>query len=181
MKALIGILIALIGVIGIIVVNYFSAASTGNRLINNIESAYENNQNILSRVTLTITELAQIPGMQAEDMKSVVTAALDARYGEDGSKAMMQFITEQNPQITSDVYTKIQQAIESGRKDFEAAQTRMIDQKRVFNTAVGAPWKGIWMRAAGYSKSDVDEFEIVIDSSTEKAFETGKQEAIKLR
>lgn len=181
MKALLGVAIALLGIFAICAVSLYSAKSTGNRLINDIEAAYEQNQNVLSSVTGKVAELAQVPGMMAEDMQAVIAAALSARYGEDGSKAMFQMIQEQNPQLDSAVYTKLQQAIESGRDDFQLAQKRLIDLKRVYKTAAGSPWKGIWMNATGYTAEKVDKYHIVIDDSTERAFETGKREPMKLR
>ena len=181
MKYLIAALLVIVGFIGFIGISYVSAYNTGNRLENQIVATYEDNKNVLAQYSNRIAEAAQIPAMQRDDLTKVVTAALDARYGEEGSKAMFQWIQEQNPQIDSTVYTQLQRMIESGRIDFANAQTRLIDQKRVYNVALGSFWKGTWMRVAGYPKINLDDYKIVINARTENAFETGKEEAIQLR
>lgn len=181
MKTLIAILIAVVGIGGVAFLSYISAYNTGNRLENQIVATYEDNQNILAQYSNRIAEAAQIPAMQRDDLTAVVTAALDARYGEEGSRAMFQFIQEQNPNIDSAVYTQLQRMIESGRIDFAAAQTRLIDQKRVYQTALGTFWGGMWMRIAGYPKINLDDYKIVTNARTEDAFETGMEEPMKLR
>jgi len=181
MKALVVVGISFLGILGIVAMSYISAYNTGNRLENTIKATYEDNQNVLAQYGNRIAEAAQIPAMQRDDLAAVVTAALDARYGEEGSKAMFQFIQEQNPTIDSTVYTQLQRMIEAGRIDFANAQTRLIDQKRVYETALGSFWGGTWMRIAGYPKINLDEYDIVINARTEEAFQTGKEEAIQLR
>jgi hypothetical protein len=94
---------------------------------------------------------------------------------------MFQFIQEQNPTIDSTVYTQLQRMIEAGRIDFANSQTRLIDQKRVYQTALGSFWQGMWMRVAGFPKINLDDYKIVTNSHTENAFSTGTEEPIKLR
>jgi len=171
----------ILGIIGIAVMSYISAYNTGNRLEQTIKATFENNQNILAQYGNKIAEASQVPSMQRDDVRDIITAALDARYGEEGSQAMFQFIQEQNPSIDSTVYTKIQQIVEAGRKDFEIGQTRLIDQKRVYETALGSLWTGMWMRIAGYPKIDLDEYAIVLNQRTIDAFQSGMEEPIQLR
>lgn len=180
MKTLIAVAIVLAGIVGICFTGYVSAYNTGNRLEATIKATYEDNQNILAQYSNKVAEAAQVPAMQRDDLTKVVTAALEGRYGEDGSRAVFQMIQEQNPTIDSTVYVKLQQIIEGGRKDFEVAQTRLIDQKRVYETALGSFWTGMWMRVAGYPTIDLAEFKIVTNLRTEAAFEAGIEEPIKL-
>jgi hypothetical protein len=181
MKALITTGIFVGGLLAVGVVSYVSAYNTGNRLEKTIEATFEDNQNVLAQYSNRIAEAAQIPAMQRDDLKEVVTAALDARYGDEGSQAMMQWIQEQNPTIDSTVYVELQRMISAGRTDFANAQTRLIDQKRVYETALGSFWGGTWMSVAGYPKVDLDEYVIVTNARTDEAFSTGKEEAIQLR
>lgn len=180
MKVALSILVGLVAVVGIVVVSYISAYNTGNRLEQGIKATYTNNQNVLSSYSNKVAEAAQIPAMQRDDLTQVVTAALDARYGEEGSQAMFQWIQEQNPQIDSSVYTTLQQIIEAGRNDFERAQTQLIDKKRVYETQLGMFWKGTMLRVAGYPKIDLDEYKIVVNSSTQETFRTGIDNAIQI-
>jgi len=57
----------------------------------------------------------------------------------------------------------------------------LIDQKRVYETALGSLWTGAWMGIAGYPNIDLDEYVIVTNARTEEAFSTGKEEAIQLQ
>ena len=181
MKYLIAVVVGLVGLIGIVFMSYVSAYNAANRMENQIVATFEDNKNVLAQYSNRIAEAAQIPAMQRDDLVAVVTAALDARYGEEGSKAMFQFIQEQNPNIDSSVYTQLQRMIEAGRIDFATAQTRLIDQKRVYETALGSFWQGMWMRVAGYPKINLDDYKIVTNSRTEEAFKTGIEEPMKLR
>jgi hypothetical protein len=181
MKGLIATGIVVAGIAAVGVTSWISAYNTGNRLENAIKATYEDNQNVLAQYSNRIAEAAQVPAMQRDDLTSVVTAALDARYGEDGSRAMFQFLQEQNPTIDSSVYVELQRIIVAGRQDFQVAQTRLIDQKRVYETALGSFWQGTWMGLAGFPRVDLDEYNIVTNARTEEAFSTGTEEPIQLR
>jgi hypothetical protein len=174
-------LVTVFALVAMLAGSYISAHNKGIRLETSIGAAWKDNQNVLSSYTLKVQEAAQIPAMQRDDLAAVVTAALDARYGANGSQAMMQWIQEQNPTIDSSVYTQLQRTIEAGRDDFKNAQTRLIDQKRVYETALGSFWTGAWMRIAGFPRVDLEKFNIVLDNSTNAAFEAGTSQIIELR
>lgn len=163
----------LVGLGGMTFISYVSAYNTGNRLEQNIVATHENNKNILAQYGNKVAEAAQIPGMQRDDLAAVVTAALEGRYGDDGSRAVVQWIQEQNPQIDSTVYVQLQRMIEAGRNEFSVAQTKLVDQKRVYETALGSFWTGMWLNIAGYPRIDLDEYQIVSTARANEAFETG--------
>ena len=157
-----------VGIIGVlmsitlfIAASYISAYNSGNRMEQNIIAAYDNNRNILAQYQNKVLEASQVTEMQRDDLKVVITAALEGRYGDNGSKAIFQAITEQNPQIDSSVYVKIQQVVESGRTDFKIGQEKLIDSKRVYNTQLGSFWRGTMLTLAGYPKINLDEYDIV--------------------
>ena len=179
--ALLSLGIFLILIIGTVVGSYVSNYNYGNRAEQQILAEYENTQNILSQYSNKIAEIAQVPGMARDDLEEVYTAVMGGRYGNDGSKAMMQWITEQNPQIDASLYTNIQQAMEAGRNKFENSQTKLIDHKRAYETNLGYLWKGMWLRIAGYPKIDLDEIKIIKSSYSNEAYETGVEDGIKLR
>jgi hypothetical protein len=93
----------------------------------------------------------------------------------------MQWIQEQNPQLDSKVYLRIQQSIEAGRDEFKNSQTAMLDIKRSYETSLGYFWTGTWLRIAGFPKLNLDEYKIVSTARADNAFETGKEEPMKLR
>jgi hypothetical protein len=161
--------------------SYISAANYGNRAEQELEAVWVNNQNVLGQYTLKIQEAAQVPSMYKDDLKEVVSAALSARYGADGSKAAFQWIKEHNPNVDSSLYTKLQQIIEAGRNEFQGAQTRLIDVKRTYVTNLGYVWGGFWLKLAGYPKVDLAKYKPVIAPDTAQVFERGVQDPILLR
>lgn len=180
----IGLLVAGIiagAVIGTCAVSYISAYNTGNRLEQNIIATDENNRNILAQYGNRIAEAAQIPAMQRDDMKDVITAALQGRYGKDGAKAVFQAIQEQNPNIDSTVYIQLQRMIEAGRLEFASAQTKLVDQKRIYETSLGSFWQGTWMSVAGYPKINLADYKIVSTDRADEAFKTGIEAPMQLR
>ena len=173
--------ISIAGLAAIGATSYISAYNMGNRMQQNIIATDDNNRNILAQYGNRVSEAAQIPAMQRDDLTQVVTAALEGRYGDDGSQAVFQWIQEQNPQIDSTVYIQLQRIIEAGRIEFANAQTQLVDQRRVYETALGSFWTGTWLNIAGYPSINLDEYQIVSTSRADDAFETGVEEPIQLR
>ena len=174
----VGILLALI-VAGI--GSYVSNANYGNRAEKQITAAWENNENILGQYSLKIAEMAQVPDMQRDDLKEVYRAAMEGRYGEDGSRATFQWLQEQNPQLSPEVYTRLQQTMVAGRNEFRVAQTELIDLKRGYETNLGYVWKGFWLRLAGYPKLDLNKYQAITSEYAQEAFKTGVDKGITLR
>lgn len=160
---------------------YVSAYNYANEAENGIKASFESNKNTLSSYTVKIQEMAQVPAMYKDDLMEVYKSALGARYGEDGSKAMWQWLKEQNPNLDSSLYTKLQQVMEAGRNEFKVRQNELIDRKREYETQRGYFLRGAFIRMAGYPKIDLDSYIIVLDDKTESAFKSGKVEPIKLR
>lgn len=171
-------------VAGLIVASYVTNANYGNRAERTLEATWEDNENILAQYSLKVNEVVQVPAMMKDDFKEVYEAAMSGRYGSDGSKAMFQFFKEQNPQLDPTLYTKIQQIMEAGRNEFRVAQTRLVDQKRVYVTNLGYLWKGYWLEQAGYPTLNVgfqggtDDFAIITSEYAFEAFETGIDKGI---
>lgn len=179
--AAVSVLGLLIGVIAIGLMSYISAANYGNAAEKEIEAIWSNNQNVLGQYTLKVQEAVQVPEMYKNDLKEVVTAAVQGRYGEGGSKAVMQWLKEANVPFDSTLYVKMQQIIESGRNQFTTEQTRLIDVKRSYETNLGYVWRGFWLKMAGYPKLDLAKYKPVVAGDTAKAFDTGVQQPIKMR
>lgn len=174
--------LAVLGIVVFIgVVSFVTSHNYGNRAEKELQAVYDNNKQILGQYTLKVQEAASVPAMYREDLSKVMNEALSARYGKDGSKAVFQWIKEQNIPFDSSMYTKIQQIVEAGRNEFQAAQTRLLDVKRVYETNLGYVWKGFWLNLAGYPKVDLSTFKAVTTESAEKAFKTGTDTPIKLR
>jgi hypothetical protein len=180
--------VALIGVVGLILaaavtfaVMYFSASNYGVKAEAGLEAVWTNNQNILGQYTLKVQEVASVPEMYKNDLKEVLQAEFTGRYGADGSKATMQWIHERANNFDSTMYTKIQQVIEAGRNEFQAAQTRLVDEKRAYVTELGTVPRSWFLSMAGFPRVDLNKYKPVVAGDTAKAFETGVQAPVKLR
>lgn len=161
--------------------SYISAANYGNRTENALKAKMEDNENIYANGTQKVMEIAQVPTMYKNDLKEIVTAAIQGRYGENGSQATFQWLKEQNPGLDSAMYVKIQQVIESFRDEFKNAQTQMLDQRRAYENALGYVWQGFWLNMAGYPKIDLNKFTIVTTDKARQTFETKRDTGIQLR
>lgn len=179
-------LIAILGVLGVMIAvvvgSYVSNYNYGNEAENQIKAQYKDMENILAQYSLKVQEVAQVPGMMADDFSKIVKDSMSGRYGPDGSKATFQWIKENYPgQLDASLYKQIQQVMEAGRNKFENAQTKFIDTKRAYETNLGYLWKGMWLRIAGYPKIDLDDYKIITSGHAQRAFETGVDEVIKVR
>lgn len=173
------IVVALIALIS--VPSYISAKNFGVRTENGLRTKVENNENIYAQGTQKIMEIAQVPAMYADDLKKVVTAAIQGRYGDKGSQATFQWIQEQNPTVDPSMYKKIQQVIEAFRNEFQQAQTEMLQMRNTYENALGYFWQGMWLSAAGYPKIDLSQFKIVTTDKARQTFETKRDSGITLR
>ena len=182
-NVLIGVIIAIAIVLCLAVpaiFGYVSAYNLGNRTENQLTAMLENNENIYANGTQKVIEIAQVPSMYAEQVGKVTREAIQGRYGQDGSKAVFQFLQEQNPQLDPSIFAKIQVVIEEFRNKFELAQRDMIDVKRMYNTQLGSLWTGFWLGVAGYPKVDMKKFEIVTTERARQTFDTKRDQGINL-
>lgn len=173
--------IAIAAIVGVIAVgaigSYVSAANYGNRSERQLEAKYADNENVLSSGYQKLKGVAGVTKMATEDQINIFKAAIQGRYGADGSKAVFQMIKEQNPTVDAQLYRKVQQVVESTQDEFKASQTQMLDIKRSYQTELGTVWKGMWMGIAGYPKIDLNKYVIVSSEGASEAFKTKKQAA----
>lgn len=180
--AAVGLILSFTSLVMVVVFSYISAFNYGNKTEQELISILENNKNIYSQGTQKVLEIAQVPGMYAEDLTKLIKQDIEGRYGDQGSKASVQFLKEHEIKLDPSMYAKIQQAIEGFRDDFKNNQTRLIDVKRVYQTSLGSFWDGTWLRVAGYPKIDLTKYVPVTTETTEKVFKDGKETApLKLR
>lgn len=181
--AIVGIIVlAVVGFIGLIAVIAISAYNEGNRFEQTIKATFANNENILAQYGQKVLEASQVTEMNRDDILKTTRAAVEGRYGAEGSKAIFQAINESNPTVDPMLYRKVQQIIEAGREEFKNNQTRLIDVKRSYETALGSFPKGMIMRFVGYPRIDLDKYRFITTDAAAGAFQTGKESGpIKLR
>lgn len=146
-----------------------------------IAAQWKGNQSSYDAFWKTVKEMAQVPEMYVSDLEKVYRGAIEGRYGEGGSKAVISLIQEHNPNFDGSLYTKIQTAIEAGRNRFNADQNQLLDKKRQYEALLGstqALMANFWF---DFPRIDLGAFNIVTSEQTEKAFVTGKAEELKLR
>lgn len=161
--------------------SYVSYSNLGNSYEQRLEAKWQDNQNVLGQYTIRVAEMAQVPEMYRDDLKEVIAATFEGRYGADGSRATFQWIQEQNLQFDSSMYNRLQQTMEAGRLEFANRQTELIDIKRAYQTDLGNVWSGLWLSFAGYPKADLEKYKPVIAAGTAETFRTGVDAGMTLR
>lgn len=179
----------LLGLLGVIVLGiamgigtYLSYNKMGVDYEGQIDAIWNNNRNISGNYSLKVREVASVPKMYADDLTNVMTKALSAKYGDKGSQAVFQMLTDSNITIDSAMYTKIQQIIEAGRNEFQAGQTQLLDAKRGYNNQLNYAWSGFWLKTiCGFPRVDLNKYNIIVAEDTDAIFKAGKQAPIQLR
>lgn len=167
-----------------VAVTIFSIIGINNSLVaqeQGIFAQYLQDQNNYDNFTKKVVEVAQIPEMYRDDLEKVTKSAIAGRYGTGGSKAVFQFIKEQNPQVSQDIYVKIQQVVDAGRTSFESEQKMLLDKKRVYLTDLKSFPTSIIASALGFPKIDLAKMDIVTSDKTVEAFTTKKADPLKFR
>lgn len=181
-----------LGVIGAVAISIIVfVATVGGMYVSNfnravdleeqVKAQHEDLRNTMSNYTLKIQEMVQVTDMYKDDLREIVETTFTGRYGEDGSKAMFQWIQEQNIQLDPSVYKNIQVTMESGRTEFQNKQTRLLDTKRIYSKELNSLVSGFFMKLAGKPDIDLDNYNIIVDNTTKQKFKTGTDSAVKLR
>lgn len=142
-----------------------------------IKSQHVSNKSNYDNMWKSFKEMAQITDMQTDDIKKVYTDIITGRYQKD-ENVLMKMVQENNPQLDTKVYTKLQNQIASSRKEFDNNQKNIADKVREYNTAVR---KYVIMNIIfRFEELDANKF-VVTSERTEKTFETGKDNEINIK
>ena len=134
---------------------------------------YKQNQNAYSNFSLSIVEQLHVADAYAGKVADVIKAALEGRYGDDGSDAMVNAVKEAYPaSLNSNMHESILQQIAAGRTEFKFDQNKLLSKVRGYNQELQQFWSGKWLAAAGYPKIKLEDYDIVLSGKTRKTFET---------
>lgn len=168
-------------IIGLAIMVFVSANNTANAFDQKVKYEHANNRQILATYGNKMADASQVTDMARDDIVKISKAAIEGRYGAEGSKAVFQAIQEQNPSVDPELYRKLQQMVEAGRTEFQNSQTRLLDIKRSYETALGSFPQGFIMKALGFPKVPLDTYNIVTSERSDKAFQTGQEGPLQLR
>lgn len=180
-----------------LIVSITSWYSEGVSLHNATIAQYSENQNKYDAFWKSVRETAQIPAKYKEDFKDLVVSETSAKYGKDGSSAMLQFFKERDLKLPSDMYTNLQRTIVAGRNDFKRGQKMLLDKQRkaanhrdaafgVFAGIFCEPFKTVAGKNAppedldGDGRLTIFDYNIVTSKTTQEAFKTGEAEPLKV-
>lgn len=164
----------------VVIPSYISAANYGNATEKRLDAKLSDNENVYAQGTQAIVEIAQVPQMYIQDLKTIVTADIQGRYGQNGSQAVMQWLQERQLPFDASMHKSIQQSIKAFRGKFENSQRELIDIRRGYETSLGNFWEGFWLARAGYPKVDLKKYDIVTTDKARQTFETKRDTGINL-
>ena len=161
-----------------------TVVSVNNELVSleeGLSAQYKQNQNTYDSMYKTVTEMVGVTSKYSKDFKEAYDGVMKGRYGEEGSKALFQLITENNPQLDASLYKQIQQTIEANRGEFKAEQENLLDKKRVYMTTLKQFPTSVIAKVLGFPKLDLSKIDIVTSDRTEKAFDSKKDEPLEIK
>lgn len=182
MKAVVIVLAVVLGCLGFGAVSLFLAYqdmhNTSMNFENDIKKLNLMSENVLSTTTIKLQDAVGLNKQYTESLKEVVRAAVEGRYGKNGSGAAMQWIQEQNPTVDSKLFMKVHDIIDGGGTEFKISQDRKIELCTEYEKMRDLLVRGFFMKLAGFPKKDVEQMCILVsDEASAAAFKTGKREA----
>lgn len=174
--------LVILAVFGLIA--FFSYSSTYNMAVaseESIQNLQRKSESVLSNYTIGIQEMAQVPAQYKKHLEEIVKASMEGRYGENGSKAVQQFLVEQNIPFNDKLYLNLQNSMAAGRREFQNSQQRLMDACRNYKLEINSFMTGKLLAIQGFPKINLENYcEVVSDAQTKKAFETKQQQPVKI-
>lgn len=169
--------------------SYFSYANTAVDYETHIEYAVESVDDQKSQFRLSVVEAVQTIGFGADLNTNGAVAQIAARYGEGGSQAMMQWLTENNiAAVSQEALEGVRRQIDAGRQSLSQANKRLFDICRGYDTVKRRPYSGFWVRLAGYPSDTYKDkggneklCTAILSNGAKKARETGIEDALDIR
>lgn len=174
---------ACIGLLVLIIVSTISIGSwaigvrnTEISLRQRIEAQQTSNKAEFDNMKKKILQNNQVSDKYKNGLIEVLTAYTEGRQT-DGEQLMMKWSNEAIPTLSPELYKQLSNIIVSSRDKFTLEQKQLLDLQREYNTYISTFPNSIVFSIVGTKKIEVT---VVTSSETDKAFETGKDDDIKL-
>jgi predicted negative regulator of RcsB-dependent stress response len=167
---------------------YIGWSNGANKYEADIPAQYSQMQNVYDNGWKQVMEENQIPQNYADQVKEVFQSVMLGRYGVDGSKATFQMIQEQNPNLDSSLYKKVQESIERFHAEFQGSQTQIVALKQSYQTYIAATTSGRIYNTfgnyphikCGVPAGSADDYQIVTSGKTQDDFKSHKADVLDL-
>lgn len=155
----------------------FSYFTNATRLENTINAKQLSLQTDFDNMWKTIDQTAQVTMKDRQTLSDIIVGNSNAR-NTGGKDAMMNWIKEAVPNISSEGFLRLQNIIVASRQDFTMRQKELIDLNREYTNLVTVPPSSIFLTVI-HGKKPLN-IKIVTSTRTEETFKTGKDDNTKL-
>lgn len=171
---------ATIGIIALMII--FSVIGTFNdfsRIETKAKAVQTDNRNVLDNTRKAIREAASVSDAEVSALEKIIVGYAAARgeggNGGDNNTVSIGMLREAVPSITSvETLSRLQNIVVAGRREWQSAQTRLIEIKRQGDEMLAVFPSGFILRTFGRSPIEI---KIVTSSETEENFQTGKDDS----
>ena len=153
-----------------------SVYNTHIDLKNQIEAKQKANEAIFDNTWKKINQTVQVSDKYKDGLKEVLLAYTSGRSKGD-SQLLMDWTKEAVPTFDSSIYKQINNVITSSRDDFTKNQEILIDLSRQHQQFIQKFPNNVFCAILGIKEIEI---KVVTSSKTEEAFNTGKENDIKL-
>lgn len=172
--------IATVAVIGLMIV--FSIIGTFNgyaRIETKAKAVQTDNRNVLDNTRKAIREAAAVSDTEVEALEKIIVGYAEQRgeggNGGDNNTVSIGMVREAVPSITSiATLTRLQNIVVAGRREWQAAQTKLIEVKRQGDEMLAVFPSSVILSVFGKSPIDI---QIVTSTETEDNFRTGTDDS----
>lgn len=178
-------LLSFLGVIGagllFVCILFFMGIGFHNsevKLRNLITNKQTDNKSQMDKMWKNISQTAQVTDMQKSALIEIFNGYAQARTGGGNNGSLMKWVQETVPNVDQTTYTKLQNIILAERDGFAMRQKEILDFKREHDNLIDTFPNNIFAALLGRNKINVV---IVTSTRTETAFETGRDDDIKLK
>jgi len=177
----------LLGVVGVLGYQVYSAASTGNVEEMAIKASYKDGRNILGQYTAKLAEMAGVAEMSTAAQERIIQAVF-GEGGRAGNQASWQWVQEQNPNADVSIFNQIAAIADASRNKFTNHQTGLLARCQNYETLLHAPIGQFFFKFAGYPNKNIEKDYTIAKMCTpiesghsQEAFGTGIDNGFKFK